>query len=41
MLTIPPAASGSSMGMFPVLVADLFVAAFIVGEIFYMETPIF
>ena len=41
MLTIPPALSGSGMGMLPVLIADLFIAGAIVGEIFYLETPIF
>lgn len=34
MLTIPPAATGSGMGMLPVLIADLFIAAAIVGDIF-------
>ena len=41
MLTIPPALKGSGMAMFPVLIVDVFVAAAIIGEIFYLETPIF
>lgn len=41
MLTIPPAATGSVMGMLPVLIADVFIAVAIVGDIFFLETAIF
>lgn len=40
-LTIPPAAYGTGMGMFPVLIADVFIAVAIVGEIFMVDTSIY
>ena len=41
MLTIPPAAIGSGMGMLPVMIADVLISIGIVGDIFMVETTMF
>lgn len=41
MLTFPPAATGTGMGMLPVMILNFIIAALIVGEVFYMKTPLF